>query len=530
MIGNTPVDGAPHPGVLPEAPNGNGASAGSQRGRQLHTSFQAASQVFHAQQSQHEVSPTLPMPANVPMVPVVPVHETPIRTPSGDHKRRNKGEHQASGEPFDPKSLQGLIKRLVDSEMNKAPQHVQQEVKKATLRLSQRMEALQRTNARRTKLETEITELTLKTLPKGVQKAQLPYECKSWDSEWKKEKTNILFTVTGDSNGPITFRQAREQIHMAYVLEMKKIEKAISDLQREELRKDTSRSNFLATCRVPTARFELSHSQLDLVDEESDSEGTGHFNPQLFENQLKKVYRGCADKVAAMVMNQALSRERAAEQDDKARQKVLDAGPERLLEQTVDERIASKLSSYGIRSRKPPKKGGKDSNSNLPEGYDYPRLTTQTFLDGMKPDDVENFVKPKNGSSPAGKAGGKSSKNINQPANFSRAQFPKNSNHIGPKNSNGGKLNAGKGKGTSKVNHNAYYNNKNLGRKDGGKGKGKKNKGRGKGKGFNSKLKPHQPAASAARKGKAKGGKHGPKGGNGKGKGSVFQSGTKPRW
>ena len=405
MIGNTPVDGAPHPGVLPEAPNGNGASAGSQRGRQLHTSFQAASQVFHAQQSQHEVSPTLPMPANVPMVPVVPVHETPIRTPSGDHKRRNKGEHQASGEPFDPKSLQGLIKRLVDSEMNKAPQHVQQEVKKATLRLSQRMEALQRTNARRTKLETEITELTLKTLPKGVQKAQLPYECKFWDSEWKKEKTNILFTVTGDSNGPITFRQAREQIHMAYILEMKKIEKAISDLQREELRKDTSRSNFLATCRVPTARFELSHSQLDLVDEESDSEGTGHFNPQLFENQLKKVYRGCADKVAAMVMNQALSRERAAEQDDKARQKVLDAGPERLLEQTVDERIASKLSSYGIRSRKPQKKGGKDSNSNLPEGFDYTRLTTQTFLDGMKPDDVENFVKPKNGSSPAGKAG-----------------------------------------------------------------------------------------------------------------------------
>ena len=64
--------------------------------------------------------------------------------------------HDQAVDNSDPRVLQHFLRGFVTSELNKAPKEVQQEVRKATLKLASKIESLQKTNFRRKKLQDHI--------------------------------------------------------------------------------------------------------------------------------------------------------------------------------------------------------------------------------------------------------------------------------------------------------------------------------------------------------------------------------------
>ena len=141
-------------------------------------------------------------------------------------------------------------------------------------------------------------------------------------------------------------------------------------------------------------RFKSITTDLDLEPNSSGDESG--FSPDEYKIHLKKIYTDTVEKVATMVLEQTKKTERTALLEEKAVERVIEAGPSEILSQAVRDEV---------RAMK-----GKGKSTKLPEGYDYKRLATDTFIAGTVPFDIENYTsKPKNGPSPAVRAGAKSS-------------------------------------------------------------------------------------------------------------------------
>ena len=145
---------------------------------------------------------------------------------------------------------------------------------------------------------------------------------------------------------------------------------------------------------VHCTRFKSITTDLDLEPNSSGDEGG--FSPDEYKSHLKKIYTDTVEKVAVMVLEKTKKSEKTAKLEEKAMERVIEAGPSEILSQAVRDEV---------RAMK-----GKGKSTKLPEGYDYKRLAAETLIAGTLPIDIESYTaQPKNGPSPAVRAGAKSS-------------------------------------------------------------------------------------------------------------------------
>ena len=393
--------------------------------------------------------------------------------------------HDQAVDNSDPRVLQHFLRGFVTSELNKAPKEVQQEVRKATLKLASKIESLQKTNFRRKKLQDHIECLRKNTLPKDSPKVPIPYETPLWDKTWKVEDSSIQFNFKVSTAGTITYREAREQLHYQYLMHLNTMELDISNATRENLRTETSKKFFVESCSSHGIAFSDTVKKLDLdmgLDDENDK---FFFDPASYKPQLVKIYAHTVEKVGESILAKNKEIEKRDLVDKTAKEQILKAGPENLFKKALDERVDSRLKEI-LASKGKNGKGvsnGRPSRSapdSLPKGYDYSRMAADTMISGTVPTELETYECQKNGSSPIVRMGGTKAPQSRQQKTKAKEQKGKGKS---------------RGKGSPK-----------------GKGKGKSTgKGQSKGKG-------KQNSAQKGGKGKPKGGKNGKKKGSGKSK------------
>ena len=242
------------------------------------------------------------------------------------------------------------------------------------------------------------------------------------------------------TTGVVSFREAREQIHRQYVAALMEIEFAVTAKQREKLRMETSRKRFVESCCIPAAKFNKVVADLDL--EANSSDGDEAIDTRAYEVELKKIYKATTERIGQAISEKVAKVEKESLFEEKAKEKVIRAGPSSLLNHAVDQRLDSKLAAMGLKT----KKKGKTNDDDLPANFDYSKLTTQTMMGGALPEAVDEFripSAPKNGQSPAVMAGAKNKgkgKNPHGKAGKGKGKGSKNAP---------GKDNKGKGKNKS---------------------------------------------------------------------------------
>lgn len=379
------------------------------------------------------------------------------------------------------------IKELIEKELSDSfSPELKKEIKKASLTLSAKIDSLQKTNCRIQKLNEEIEMLERNTLPKGCKPVPVSFETPFLDSDTSKTEATYTLTIPAGT----TARKSKEIVHMFAQCAMRRIDVEIAGKQRDKLRLETRRSEFVDRCMVPHDTKAQQWQDLDLILEEDEVEIHG-VNKVKLTAHLQVIYKKCIDQAAQTKLKQ----EHLATQQGKAKaallEKLLAKTPEEHINMAIDKRVQEALKSQRG-------KGGKPHQQQEPVNYSGLFLASQ--LDpALGPEDIEKFVTTsKNGVTPS-KGGG----------NGAKGKAKGKGKEQGSASDKGGK--GGKNKYKRKENQQATAENN---------AKGKNGKGKGKSK---NKRSASAKGAKGSGKGADSGGKKGGKDGKGKGKG-------KQRW
>ena len=225
--------------------------------------------------------------------------------PPADEK---PGVYKKAGKVSDETNdIQEIIRHLIDGSVSKLPKDVQAAVRKNTVRLIQKIEALQRCNDRRDVVLAQIEALKKGDRTKDLPKCTVPFESEFWDLTWSSQPHSLACDLQPGITGLISFREAREQVHNFYLLTLKTMENDIIAKQREKLRDETSRRHYIDTCAVPAQKCRSAIHGLDLADNSSEDEFIQQPNLEL---ELKKLYKSATEKVGQNMLQKSELKEK----------------------------------------------------------------------------------------------------------------------------------------------------------------------------------------------------------------------------
>ena len=179
---------------------------------------------------------------------------------------------------------------------------------------------------------------------------------------------------------------------------------------RQELRKATARRAYLTECATHTSKYTAATATLDLIANSSDEEGTattGKSAADEYKLHLKMLYAITVGRVSETVLAKNNQQECEEGRETQARDKILEAGPAAIFKIAIEAEIQERLRKAAA---KPRAKSKPVTNAPLPDGYGYTKLAADTMLGGAKPNNTEGYSVPKNGYSPATRAGAQSDK------------------------------------------------------------------------------------------------------------------------
>ena len=94
---------------------------------------------------------------------------------------------------------------MIDGSVSKLPKDVQAAVRKNTVRLIQKIEALQRCNDRRDVVLAQIEALKKGDRTKDLPKCTVPFESEFWDLTWSSQPHSLACDLQPGITGLISF-------------------------------------------------------------------------------------------------------------------------------------------------------------------------------------------------------------------------------------------------------------------------------------------------------------------------------------
>lgn len=233
------------------------------------------------------------------------------------------------------------LRDLVAKDLGKfLPAHLTKSIQKQSQDLRNRIQALQKTNDRKTKLENEITMLRAGQLPPTVKKVAHSFETALLDSPAAQDGLSFQI-VPGD-----TIRTAKERSHLAYVLAQKQMDLQLVDLHRSNLKEYVKRSNFVSRCsehfQNRAAPAKTSCAVLDIDEDDMDNTTGLHefgMTEIQFQGMIVSLYKKIVDSEAAKVLLVKASGDKKQQQKQQFLEQVANKSPQEFLNETIDERL-----------------------------------------------------------------------------------------------------------------------------------------------------------------------------------------------
>lgn len=241
------------------------------------------------------------------------------------------------------------LRELVAKDLGKfLPAHLTKSIQKQSQDLRGRIQALQKTNDRKKKLEDEITMLRAGQLPPTVKKVSHSFETALLDSPAAQDGLSFQI-VPGD-----TIRTAKERCHVAYILAQKQMDLQLIDLHRSNLKEYVKRSNFVFRCsehfQNRAAPAKTSCAVLDIDEDDIDTTTGLHefgMTEIEFQGMIVSLYKKIVDSEAAKVLLDKASGDKKQQQKQQFLEQVANKSPQEFLNETIDERLKFLQSQKG---------------------------------------------------------------------------------------------------------------------------------------------------------------------------------------
>ncbi|CAJ1414841.1 unnamed protein product [Effrenium voratum] len=313
--------------------NGDGELSASQRGRQLHS----VSQLPEGQAALNRAG-TTPRTRSRSREFEPNVSDPPGLLPS---------ERQAEEVKITE------IKRLVEEELKGfLPPDAIKCIKKSSLELAAKIQQLQKTNARISKLDGDLKALAEGRIPNGSKPFPVPFETPLWDSV-RPSAESLGWTVNFPEGS--TLRACREHLYRAFLEKMRSFDLILARQQREELRLLTKKTTFVDKClQTRSARSSL-WQELDL-DVDEDEVDLQTMSETSLTAKATVIYKRTVEKAASALKAKKDLQIRKDQQKDKMVNSLLQTSPQDFLNQAIDQRIAVSKAKAKPVSKKMPRK------------------------------------------------------------------------------------------------------------------------------------------------------------------------------
>ncbi|CAK0828489.1 unnamed protein product [Prorocentrum cordatum] len=166
------------------------------------------------------------------------------------------GPQAGAARAGDDNNLSDLIEKELKDYMNS---DLKTSIKKASTTLAAKIESLQKTNARKTKLEAELQSLRGGTIPAGVKPANFGFETDLLDTVTLQDTS---YDIRFDSG--CTIRDAKRKLHIFYLEKCRELDLRVVEEQRTRLRQYTRKDNFIDRLLAERTSIDSGWNTLDL--------------------------------------------------------------------------------------------------------------------------------------------------------------------------------------------------------------------------------------------------------------------------
>jgi len=300
-----------------------------------------------------------------------------------------------------------VIKRIIEKEFGtNIPQNAQQELRKETLKLSKRIESLQKTNLRIKKLNGEVVFIEEKgEVPHGTRSFGTTFETPLLDT-LKLTEAERTFTFTVKQGA--TIREAMKACHIEHTKRMKQLELKVLHEQRKELKEFVRKSSFTSRMAAIQAPPPSNRKILD-IDESDDELKPPVLAKEVVLGKAAAIYEKTVARAAEKAQKEETEATEAKNKRTEALTEIRKQAPSNLFEMAIDQRIEDKMKEAKMRKGASTAMIGKDERVNASALY-IAASSSGGLVSGETAETCTEKAKqvqsPKNGTSP-GRNGGR---------------------------------------------------------------------------------------------------------------------------
>ena len=240
-------------------------------------------------------------------------------------------------------SMNDSLQQTVSKELGKfLPSHVTKSMQKQAQELRNKIQALQRTNDRKKKLESEISMLEGGQLPPGVRKCPNTFETPLLDSPVRQD--GLVWNVTlGDS-----IRDTKEKAHLFTLLCQRQLDLQLIELHRQQLKEYVRKSAFISRCSKHFQNLEQPSSTscalLDIDEDADDSTGVMvhqlGLSEERFHGILLPIYKKIVDGEAAKKVLDMEAGDKKQKEKERFLEQVANKSPLEFFNEAIDQRLS----------------------------------------------------------------------------------------------------------------------------------------------------------------------------------------------
>lgn len=393
---------------------------------------------------------------------------------SSVQRSRSPQGARVTGDAVSPTATPPSITSLIDIELGRylAPA-VLKDIRKQSLDLSNKIRSLQRTNAKREKLRSDINELNDDRLPAGYR--PFPHTFETYLLDDRVVQDGLSKEV--DTN--LSIRDTKRRFHLEHLKIQCELDLQLLEKHRLNLKSHIRKEAFVDRCMQHFPLRDQGSSAAAFLDIDSDGEDTTTLGERGLSSEqcmakILAIYRKVVDAEAEAKRMEAEKQAAEKKKHERVVQDVISKSPEQFLIEAIDSRIAmtkAKVKPKPSAKKKPVEARNFEINQA--------GLAVQSFSGMMDETIAADFVvprRPAKGAGKSGKASGKPTpapkgKGVGKPTDFRISKG---------KAKGKGKC---KGKGKPPMSADGSWSKNGPAPRKGGKGKSKNPQHKGKGRG-----------------------------------------------
>ena len=316
-------------------------------------------------------------------------------------RRSRSPQGLRSGADSAPENAPFSIASMVDAELGRylAPA-VLKDMRKQSMDLSNKIRALQRTNARREKLKKDIHDLTEERLPPGYRPFPHTFETYLLDEMVVQEG------LSRQVDQSCSIRDTKRKFHLEHLKVQCELDLQLLERHRVNLKQHIRKEAFIDRCmqHFPGRDVESAANFLDIDD--SDNEATCAITDRGLSREqctakILAIYRKVVDAEAEAKRVEVDKQAAEVRKHQRVVQEVVEKSPEQFLIEAIDSRIAAsktKPKSKPARKKPSPSSGFEINQAGL---------AAQSFSGMMDPTIAADFVVARKGTGKSGKGTGR---------------------------------------------------------------------------------------------------------------------------